>query len=60
MTRQDANWALALIAVVLMLVGVVMIFAGSSSALAIGSITVGIVLVAVSEAGKRRRGPAHP
>jgi hypothetical protein len=42
-----------------MLAGVVMIFTGSSSALAIGIITVGIALVAVA-ADKRRRGHAHP
>ena len=60
MTRYTPYWALSVVAIVLMLAGVVMIFTGSSSALTIGIITVGIALVAVSEADKRRHGHAHP
>ena len=60
MKRYPADRALSAVAIVLMLAGVVMIFTGSSSALAIGIITVGIAQVAVAEAGKRRRGHAHP
>ena len=60
MRRHTADLALRTVAIVLMLAGVVMIFTGSSSALAIGIITVGIALVAVIEADKRRRGHAHP
>jgi hypothetical protein len=60
MTRYPAGWALSAVAIVLMLVGIMMIFTGSSSALAVGIITVGIALVAVAEADKRRRGHRHP
>jgi hypothetical protein len=60
MTRHTADWASSAVAIVLMLAGLVMIFSGPSSALAIGIITVGIALVAVIEANKRRRGHAHP
>ena len=60
MTRYTPYWALSVVAIVLMLAGVVMIFTGSSSALAIGIITIGIALVAVSEADKRRHGHAQP
>ena len=60
MKRYPADRALSAVAIVLMLAGVVIIFTGSSSALEIGIITVGIAVVAVAEAGKRRRGHAHP
>jgi uncharacterized membrane protein HdeD (DUF308 family) len=59
MTPNKPTWAVPVLAVVLMLAGVVMIFTGTSSALAIGIITVGIALVAVSQADRRRRGNAH-
>jgi predicted membrane protein len=60
MRRQTADLVLRSVAIVLMLAGVVMIFTGSSSALAIGIITVGVALVTVIEADKRRHGHAHP
>ncbi len=60
MTRHIPHWALSVVAVVLMLAGVDLIFTGSSSALAIGIITAGIALVAITEVDKRRRGHAHP
>jgi hypothetical protein len=48
--------AWTLIAVTFMLVGVVLIFAGSSAGLAIAVIAVGIAIVAIREIDKRCRG----
>lgn len=55
MTSHSGDVALTFAAVVLMLGGVVMIFTGSSSALAIALIAVGIALVAVMNVRKRRQ-----
>jgi uncharacterized membrane protein len=53
-SRADLAWTL--IAVTFMLVGVVLIFAGSSAGLAIAVIAVGIGIVAIREIDKRCRG----
>jgi hypothetical protein len=47
MTRHTAHLTSLVIAVALMLAGVVMIFAGASSGLAIAIIAVGIAMVAI-------------
>ena len=51
MTRHTTDAILRLVAIVLMLAGVVMIFAASSSGLAIAIITVGIAIVAIQQIG---------
>jgi hypothetical protein len=57
--RPDLAWPV--VAVVLMLAGVGMIFAGVSGGLAIGVITVGIAIVAIREIDRVCRRPAaHP
>ena len=60
MTRYPADWALSAVAIVADAGWRRDDLYGSSSALAIGIITVGIALVAVAEADKRRRRHALP